>query len=220
MYDFITNITSFPVVVYTFLMSIIVVYWLLALLGALDIEMFDGDIEIETGLDIDTDTEIESEGLSGVTGFMAKWGLTGVPVTVVVSVLIVTSWLICYILASLLLPIIPFAIIKTIASIAMILLSFALSIPATAKLIQPLKKAFVSHTAAKKSSFIGCECIVKTGKVNETFGQAVYEDGGAGMLFDIRADTTAGIKKGDSVVLKSYNEDEESYSVIKTENID
>ena len=44
MEQFLTNIFSFPVVVYTFLVTIVIFYWLLALIGAVDIEIFDVDI--------------------------------------------------------------------------------------------------------------------------------------------------------------------------------
>ena len=229
---FINNIISFPVVVFTFLLAIIIVYWLLAMLGAVDIEMFDADLDLDVDVDVDVDIEpdmdvgatvdpdLDSEGLSGVTGFMLKWGLTGVPVTVVVSILIASSWLICYIAASIVLPLVPLTLLQWLVGAALLVVSFGLAIPVTAQLIKPLKSAFVSHSARNKASFIGAECVVKTGSVNATFGQAEYEDGGAGMLFDVRANPEDGIKKGDHVILKSYDEDDGSYWVIKTTDFD
>lgn len=221
---FLNNLISFPVVVYTFLMVIIFTYWLLALLGALDIDMFDADIDIEPDMDVETgfdvDTDMQTEGIGRVTGFMLKWGLSGVPVTVVISILISTSWLITYFVSSILFPYIPFEIAKTVAGFALLILSFLFSIPVTAKIIKPMKGAFVSHTAAEKASFLGSECIVKTGKVTESFGQAEYDDGGAGMLFDIRAKTDDGIKKGDRVILRSYDDKEDSYWAIKITDLE
>ena len=227
---FLQNITSFPVVVYTFLLAIIIVYWLLAMLGAVDIDMFDADVDLDMDVDVDVDVDVDAdmdvdadvdtEGLGGITGFMLKWGLTGVPVTVVVSILVASTWLVCYIAASVLMPLMPMELLKTLLGVALLFVSFALAIPITAQFIKPLKTAFVSHTAKNKASFIGCECVVKTGKVTETFGQAEYEDGGAGMLFDVRANTEDGIHKGDRVVLKSYDEEDSSYWVIKTSAMD
>ncbi len=213
---FLNNIISFPVVVYTFLLVVIICYWLLALLGAVDIDMFDLDLDIDTGLE----TDMDAEGLSGVTGFMLKWGLTGVPVTVVISILVASAWLVCYAVVSLVFPLLPWDTLRGVMGLALLLISFALAIPITAQFIKPIKQVFVSHTAANKASFIGSECLVKTGSVTETFGQAEYEDGGAGMLFDIRAATADGIKKGDLVVLKKYDEESGSYWVIKTSELD
>ncbi|MFC3195881.1 OB-fold-containig protein [Marinicella sediminis] len=208
---FLTNIISFPVAVYTLLMIIVMFYWLLALIGAVDIELFDIDIDF----DMDVETELDAPGLGGVAGIMSKLGLTGVPVTVVISILVAFSWLICYLLTSLVLPLIPWNWASTVLGIVALVGSFLLAIPATALLVNPMKGMFVNHDAVQKSSLIGRECLVRTGKVTSTFGQAELEDGGAGMLFDVRADEAYGIQKGDVVILVSYNIEDDSYQVTK-----
>lgn len=216
---FLINLTSFPIVIFTFLLAIIICYWLLALLGAVDIEMFDLNFEVDLDLELDGDigTDIDSNatGLKGVTGFMLKWGLTGVPVTVVVSILVAFSWLICYVIVSIFYPLIPVDLIKTILGYVLIVVSFLLAIPMTSWIIKPLKKIFITHDAVKKSSLIGSECMVKTGYVTPDFGQATYDDGGAGMIFDVRAEVADEIKKGDLVVLVEYNEEDGSYLIKK-----
>ena len=216
---FLTNLLSFPVIIYTFLMAIIICYWLLAVLGAVDIEMFDlsfdMDLDLEIDGDIGTDIDSSASGLKGVTGFMLKWGLTGVPVTVVISILIAFAWLICYVVVSIFYPLIPMEILKTILGYLLLIISFALAIPMTSWIIKPLKHLFITHDAVKKSTLIGSECLVKTGKVTPTFGQATYDDGEAGMIFDVRAEESDGIKKGDLVILIEYNEEEGSYKIKK-----
>ena len=221
---FLNNLSSFPVVIFTFLLAIIICYWLLALLGAVDIEMFDLSFEVDLDLEVDgdigTDIDTNATGLGGVTGFMLKWGLTGVPVTVVVSILVAFSWLICYVIVSIFYPLflvdkIPLEFIKTIIGFVLLVISFGLAIPMTSWIIKPIKKVFVTHDAVKKASLIGSECQVKTGHVTPVFGQATYDDGGAGMIFDVRAEVTDEVKKGDWVVLVEYNEEEGSYLVKK-----
>jgi len=97
----------------------------------------------------------------------------------------------------------------------LLVVSFALAIPMTSWIIRPLKKIFITHDAVKKSSLIGSECMVKTGVVTPSFGQATYDDGGAGMIFDVRAEVADGVKKGDLVVLVEYDEEEGSYQIKK-----
>lgn len=219
METFLANIVTFPVVVFTFLMIIVLFYWLMAMLGVVDIDLFDSDIEMDIDVSTDIETEVsinpDAEGLSGIAGFMLNWGLTGVPVTVVISLLIVTSWLICYVAVSLIFPLIPFGIIKYALGAGLLFVCFAISIPITALTIRPFKGFFIAHTAVKKSNLIGRECEVKTGKVTEDFGQAILEDGEAGMILDIRAATDKGLKKGDSVILIEYIEETDSYKVGK-----
>ncbi|WP_154223415.1 OB-fold-containig protein [Marinicella rhabdoformis] len=213
---FLTHLISFPVVVYSVLLAIILSYWLLAFLGGIDTEMFDlsfdTDIDIEGDLGADVDG---SRGLSGITGFFLKFGLTGVPVTLVVSILVLFSWMICYIYVSVLSVLIPGDILKMITGAVMIFISFALAIPLASWVIKPLKKLFITHEAVSKGTLIGTECIVKTGKVTATFGQAILEHDVDGLIFDVRADEAAGIKKGDKVVLVEYIEDDSSYLIKK-----
>ena len=206
---FIENITSFPVIVFTFLMVIILFYWVFALIGVIDIEIFDFDIEV--------DADLDAEGMSGFAGFMTNWGLTGLPVTAVLSLLISTSWLLCYVVVSLVYPLIPFESIKWLIGILLIILCIAISIPITAKIIRPFRNIFVSHSAVKKNALIGSTCIVKTQKVNEKYGQAELNDGGAGMLLDVRAKEDDNIVKGDEVILVEYDEENEVYYIGKTQ---
>ena len=223
METFLINITSFPVVVFTFLLIIILCYWLMALVGVVDIELFDADIDIDLDIDMEMQTDFETEvsvdpnaeGLGGIAGFMLNWGLTGVPVTVVISLLIVTSWLICYLVVSILFPLIPFGFIKYTIGAGLLFVCFGLSIPLTAWSIRPFKGFFITHNAVKKETLIGQECEVRTGKVTATFGQGILEDGGAGMILDIRADESKNIKKGDTVILIEYMADDDSYNVAK-----
>lgn len=210
---FLYNVSSFPVVVYTFLLFIVVFYWVLAMLGAVDIELFDADVEI--GLEMDTD--VDGASLSGITGFMLKWGLTGIPVTVVLSLLILFSWMICYFAVSIFYPLIPWQGIKPLLGFVVLVVSFMLAVPVTAWMMKPFKGIFVTHSAVSKSSLIGKECLIKTGSVSSTFGQAELEDGGAGMLLDVRADINLGLKKGDAVILIAYDEEDGSYTVAKAE---
>lgn len=217
METFLANIVTFPVAVYTFLLIIVLLYWLMAFIGVFDIDMFDADIDVEFETDFETEASInpDAEGLSGLAGFMLNWGLTGVPITVVISLLIVTSWLICYLATSLILVHIPMDIIRYAIGAALIFICFAFSIPITAWSIRPFKGLFIAHTAVKKESLIGQECEVTTGKVTEDFGQASLEDGEAGMILSIRASTDKQLKKGDKVILIEYNKEDDCYIVAK-----
>jgi hypothetical protein len=212
---FLANLTTFPVVVYTFLLMLVIFYWLMAFLGIVDIDIFDADIEIETDFETEVSINPDAEGLSGLAGFMLNWGLTGVPITVVISLLIVTSWLICYLATSLIFNYIPIGIIRYVLGAGLLFVCFAVSIPLTAWSIRPIKGLFIAHTAIKKDALVGLECEVTTGKVNEEFGQASLEDGEAGMILSIRAPIDKAIKKGDKVILIEYIEKDDCYNVAK-----
>ena len=54
--------------------------------------------------------------------------------------------------------------------------------------------------------------------VNHEKGEAVFEDGGAGMILQIYTLEEKPIKRGDRVVLLRYEETTHSYEVIHEEN--
>ncbi len=218
METFLTNLTMYPVVVYTFLLIIVLLYWIMAFLGVVDIELLDADIEIETDFETEVSINPDAQGLSGLAGFMLNWGLTGVPVTVVLSLLIVTSWLICYLATSLIFNYLPIGIIRYTLATGLLFVCFAVSIPITAWTIRPFKCFFIAHTAVKKDALIGQECEVTTGTVTQNFGQALLEDGEAGMVLAIRAAEEKKIKKGDKVILIEYVKKDDCYNVAKIEN--
>lgn len=204
MNEFITLITTFPVIVPTFLLCVVLLYWLLVLIGAMDLDIFE--------VDIDLDVEGGGEGLSG---FLVNWGLTGVPISIVISLMVSTVWLLTTISSSLLLPLLPLEALRWLVGLIILLVLFALTIPLTAQMIRPMRGMFRAHQAVNKSSLIGSECVVKTLSVTPTFGQGELTDGEAGLLLDIIANEPNDIGKGDTVLLLEYDENRDCYLVGK-----
>lgn len=61
---------------------------------------------------------------------------------------------------------------------------------------------------------VGKLAIVRSAHVAENKGEAVLEDGGAGLILQIRAPETENIKRGDSVIIISYDASTHSYQVV------
>ncbi len=213
MNDFTTLVLSFPVIIFTFLFGFVMLYWLLVIVGALDLEILDFD-----GLDGDFDGDIDADidaGGTGMSGVLANWGLTGVPVTIVASIMTSSCWLLSSLVTSLIFPHIHSPQVRLIAGIGLIGVVIAISIPITARCVRPMRAFFHTHGAVAKGSFTGRDCVVKTLKVTENFGQAEIADGEAGILIDIIATTPNDIVKGDSVVLVEYDMEKDVYFVAK-----
>lgn len=210
METFVVHLTSYPVAILTFLMIFVMFYWALALIGALDVEVLDFDVASDGTPDTHT-----GDGLSGIAGWMTSWGLTGVPVTVMLTILVSTWWLLCFIGTSLLYAVYDGLIIKLTLGTAILAISFIAAVVSTAKIIKPMKGWFVNHVAPKTSSFVGNEATVISSIVSETSGRVEYDDGQAGLIFNARCDSSNPPKKGDSVILVSYDKKEEIYQVQK-----
>ncbi len=207
METFLTNILSFPTGVLTLLLGVMVVYWIFAILGMIDIDVLD--------FDVDMDTDVDLEGLTGLAGLMVTLGLTGVPFTIVLTLLLLFGWIICYFCVHFFFFWGAGNWLTYVAGIAVLPLSLAISIPFTAQIIKPLKPLFKKlYTPPPQKVLIGQTCIVRSSRVDEKFGEATAVLNGASLILRIRADVNKGLKNGDKVVMIEYRSDENSYWVI------
>ena len=56
-------------------------------------------------------------------------------------------------------------------------------------------------------------CVVRTGSVTTTFGEASLEDGGAGLVLRVRVDRELPVKRGDQMLIVDWDAERESFLV-------
>ena len=210
MEEFVAVVTGYPTIVFSLGMIFVMVFWMLSLIGLVDVEMFDFGFDFD--LDVDTDTDA---GLFGdLSGFFMYFGLNGIPVTIVISVLMLVAWLLSYFASAYLIAPLPFDWLRYVAGTLVIAGVLAVALPITGMSLKPTRHLFAGATAKTKSSFVGAKGLVTTLEVSETFGQAEVADGGAGLIIDIRADEPNTLTKGDDIALLSYDESSGTYRVM------
>jgi hypothetical protein len=87
-------------------------------------------------------------------------------------------------------------------------------VPLTAVLCRPLRRLFRKLEAPLARSLLGQVATVRSGTVSPRFGEADLDDQGAGLILRIRAEESAGFRRGDRVVLLEYLEGEHAYRVL------
>jgi hypothetical protein len=199
--------SQFPTVIYSTLLGVVVVYWLIGMLGLVDLGLA-GDVDIE--LDVDSDVDVS---IGGLTGFMLTFGLTGVPFTLVISIITLICWLISFYLQFYILTWLPDGWLYYLMGSIVSFIIFILSLPITAVVIRPLKGMFKSVEATLSDHLVGNSATIVTGTVSETFGQARLFNNGAEMLLDVRCDSEHTLKKGDKVLLIEYLTEKYAYIV-------
>jgi hypothetical protein len=199
--------SQFPTVIYSTLLGVVVVYWLIGMLGLVDLGLA-GDVELE--LDVDSDVDVS---IGGLTGFMLTFGLTGVPFTLVISIITLICWLISFYLQFYILTWLPDGWLYYLMGSIVSFIIFILSLPITAVVIRPLKGMFKSVEATLSDHLVGNSATIVTGTVSETFGQARLFNNGAEMLLDVRCDSEHTLKKGDKVLLIEYLTEKYAYIV-------
>ncbi|MCK4841609.1 MAG: DUF1449 family protein [Methylococcales bacterium] len=210
---FYQNISSFPTVIFTFILAICVLYWLVAVLGIVDIDLLEID-----GVDADFDTGSELSGPNALAGVMLKFGLNGVPVTIIVSFLSLFGWMISYYCVHFLSPFIPQGLFYIVFGILVLIVAFLIAMIITAMIVKLLRPFFQKVEQQTIKRVLGQTAVVRTSKVNNSFGEADFNDGGAGLIFKVRSIGDETFKKGDKVVLLEYLEEKNVYRVISEQD--
>ncbi|TWX58570.1 OB-fold-containig protein [Colwellia hornerae] len=199
--------SKFPTVLYSTLLGVVVVYWLIGMLGLVDLGLA-GDVDLDVEVDSDVDISV-----GGLTGFMLTFGITGVPFTLVFSIIILICWLISFYLQFYILAWLPDGWLYYLLGAVSSFIVFLISLPLTAIVIRPLKGMFKSVETSKSSELVGKSATIATGTVSEIFGQARIYNNGAEILLDVRCDPEHCLKKGDNVLLIEYLKEKHAYIV-------
>ena len=193
MNEFLVTALSFPTVVFSVLLTVCTVYWLLAATGLVDVDAIDGMLGVDD----------DATDASGAAAMLAKLGLAGVPVMLVLTVLAFIGWLGAYFVHLLLLAHLP----DGLRLLAGLVVDIAVLVPGvfvTALLLRP----------ADAAPILGRTAIVSTAQVTGDYGTATVDDGGAGLILQVRHEGAGQFTRGDRVVLIEYLESQHAYRVM------
>lgn len=210
---------AFPTAIYTTLLGVVVVYWLLALVGIVDFESTNLDVHHE--LHVDAHAELHADAhtdeLSDLASYLVALGLNGVPFSVVFTLLTVFAWTTTCLAAMWLLPLVPTTLLRTVAGLGVLLGGFALALPLTARSIRPLRGLFVTHTAMSNASLVGQSCVVLTSSVDEKFGRAEVATRGTSINIRVWAATPNTLGKGSAARILEHDAAGERYLIVAEE---
>lgn len=199
---FIQDIFTFPTIFYGGLLILVILYWLSAVVGVIDIEALEGD------LDIDTDSEA-----SGLAGWLTKFKLDGIPLTMTASLVILVSWVLCFLAVHFIYPLLPGGWVQIAMGFWILLITPVIAAMLISPLLQPLKPLFQTLPEKSAADLVGQYAVVRSGKVTATMGEADFQDGGAGLILKIRSEEPNQIKRGNRVKLKKYDQNNNTYQV-------
>jgi len=195
---FVDAALSFPAVVLGVLLVVVIVYWLLVLLGTLDIDLAGGD-----GGDV---------GDAGDGDFFDGIGLGGVPVTVTVSVLVLVAWFVS-IVGGLLLSDVDGAAGALLGSGVLVVALFAGLLVARLAAV-PLRQLYATGPEPSRADFVGRECVIRTGRVSADFGQAeVTAEDGSSAVIQVRQTGEHELTAGRLALIFDYDTDGEFFWV-------
>lgn len=159
-------------------------------------------------------------GGSVLAAMMFKLGLYGVPMTLILTFVILFGWLTAYygfhlVLGRLFDP----GPVRYGLGAGLFLGALSVGIIMTTTIIRPLRRVFKKQVQVTSDSLRGRVVVVRSTTVTATYGEAIYEDGGAGMLLDVRpAREGAVFKRGERAVVLDYDAAKRLYTIISEDD--
>jgi hypothetical protein len=182
---------AFPTAVFSVLLLAVVGYWVVVLLGALDVEALD------------------DAGNAGDGGGMVHLaGLGGVPVTVAASILIAVAWFTSLTAGAL--------VHGAFAPVVVLVVALGVAWLATRLAVLALRRLFVEAPAPSRADFLGRPCVIRTGTVTPTFGQAeVTVEDGSSAIIQVRQTGDDRLRAGTAAYIYGYDDPGEFFWVVE-----
>ncbi|TNY37923.1 OB-fold-containig protein [Thermomonospora catenispora] len=203
--EFIGLVFSFPTVLFTFALLVVIGYWAFVALGAADLELLDADTGGEA-----------AEGLSGVLGALR---LGDVPVTVALSLLIAFSWFFSLVGAVVLDSFDLSSPLEIALGLVALAVAVVLAWLVTCLVVMPLRRALPRTKESSRRDLIGRPCVIRTSRVDATFGQAeVTTEDGSTVIVQVRQDVEDPLAEpltaGSTALIFDYDEAGEFFRVM------
>ena len=207
-------LSTYPTAVYTVLLAVVTVYWLLSALGLLGMDTLDGLLGLEAAGD-----GADSDGSGALASLLNKFGLDGVPLMVVFTLIALVGWSVCYLTELHLLRGMT-GVTGALARTGSLVGGLLLSIPVARVALSPVRALMRRHRPVSQAPLLGRIATVRSPEITQTSGTAEVEDGGAGLILQVRHATPGLFVRGDRVVLIEYLREHNAYRVVSCEDFD
>jgi hypothetical protein len=199
---------------FTVLLAVVMFYWLLVALGALDTD-FGSDADGDFGAHAHLDShDGQAHGHSDAGWFSGAFhfiNLGDVPLMVVLSVLALCLW------TGSLIANYYFTDHQALLALAFLVPNLIVSLVVTRYLTLPLRPVFrmLRRDEDDHVPVIGQPCRITTSTANEKFGQAQIETNGAPLLIDVRTIDDTALPRGATAVVVREDKERGIYFVVE-----
>ncbi len=198
MTEFLQASLSYPAVLFTGLLSLMLIYWLLVILGAVGLDALGG------AEDVDLDLEGVELGASDIDAPSA-FSLRRVPLTVALSLIAFFGWLFTHLGSHYLLPLSGLS--RGVTGTLLLIVGAVFAYFITRLLTVPLAPLFHTHHATSREDLVGSVITVRTGRVDRDYGQGLLDQDAHALLLEIRCDAGRELHRGQRVMIISIEDD-------------
>lgn len=201
--EFLSVTLAFPTLLFTGLVLLAMLYWILVILGALGLD----------ALDLDAEGSADAGFLSAARGWL---GLRHVPLTVVLSLVFLFGWLFTHLGTLLLLERWDASVSRAVGGTVLLFASLALALPLTSLLLRPLGSALQPERPIRREDQVGRIVRIDSSRVDEKVGTARDDEGS---VLHVRCEAPNGFERGSKALVVSFDEAREVYVVAPLHDI-
>ena len=198
---FLASLFAFPTAIFSVAMGVAVLYWLLVIVGACDIDLLhfgDHDVGHDAG---DHDHHVGTNA-NAVLEFLR---VGQVPITIIASIFTFLGWCVCLAASTFIRPIVPdwswwlFGLVALVAALVTAVFGTGLA-------VAPLAKVFSLDNQPKADDLIGKMVEVTSSEVTSRFGTARHDrPSGEDLILNVSCDPINVFKRGDQAVVLDYD---------------
>lgn len=201
MTEFLYAVVQMPTAIFSLLLVAVVFYWTLIIVGALELDLLDADVDVgDTG---------------GAADTLVALGMRGVPIPVWLSIFATSAWLLSIMTMSLAGDALVAIAGTTTVAIVVALVSAVVATAITSLAVRPLFPLFEVHPAIEHRALVGKPCTITTLRVDDGFGQALVDDGAAGLLVQVRCQDATELSRGARALIFDYDPEEGTFHVAR-----
>jgi len=212
----------------TVTLILMLLYWITVILGVLDVELFDIDLDsgldvepdvdfgmdvdadVDVDVDVDADVDVGVEGMGFGRSMLAFFYVGEVPVMILFSLLILSLWTISMLANYYLNP-----LGSVLVGIPLLAGNVVVSLLICKVIGMPLNKFYSSLNRDSNAprDVMGRICVVITSSVSKKMGQAEVKTRGAPILLNVVSEDDHVFNKGDEAVITGKDEQSGVYTI-------
>ncbi len=194
---FLANILAFPTIIFSILLSVAVLYWLISLTGLLGADHHqDGDA---------------SDSWLDLGGLMTSLGLKGVSLPLLITLVLLWAWLTTYSIQVLFAQWLT-GLLGVVVGCVLIPVALLLGLVLSALLVRPFHSLLAESQQPTQTRILGCVCSVTSPLVDQHNGRAEAHLDGAHLILQIRSNTP--LTRGSRAVFVDYIAEKNLYWVV------
>lgn len=208
MEEILAKLTVFPTWIFSILMVAAVLYWLLVILGALDINLIPGG-------DGHGDHAGDHDPSAGHNPNVALEFLNvgKVPITVILSTIVFAGWTVTFFGTTLARSLLP-AWSHTLVGLVVLPIALIIGVLAAGWCLRPLAKLFSMQGESSARDLIGRMVLVTSTTVDERFGTARHDaPTGEDMILNVVCSPEHHLGKGEQAVVMEYDRERGLYTI-------